>query len=756
VELGRYTLRWVPRRLKIGLIIVCGLLVAASASFFLLFPKIGSWVVRTRVLPRIAKRLDRELSVARIDVRYGHASLGGVKLVGPNDPPTAPLASAERVTVDFDFWAALGGDVKLGRLVVESPRLALRRDAAGVDNVSDLVARLRRPDEGAAGEARSGKRILPSAVEVKDGTVTAIDEHSGLRAGIDDVDGVVPLAPAGHARFSLAGVHADHRLGPRLTASLIVDAEVADPRATLAITVNDGSATVWPKLSLTGIAGTVQAGSTPGRAVIELHGGYGGVDEVLWRADGWLDVAGQSGQVKLRADRFSLDKIEKVLADTPIQNPENTAVDASLDLTLAAGVLGFSGSLDFSGLTVYHPALADEPLRDLSFRGTVKGRYALGPRILDLDEAGFSFRGVDATLHGEAALVGGTEPDGTARADRRVKADLALAPVPCQTALNALPREIAPHLQGFKLKGTFTTELHVDIDWANLDALDLGGNVGIFNCKAVDVPAEMKKDRLMGEFEQVVELEENDFMSFMVGPSNPDFVPYADVSPYLLNSLMTTEDSGFMKHHGFINREFKSALIKDLKEGYFKYGASSITMQLVKNVFLYREKTLARKLQELFLTWYVETILPKERLLEIYVNVIEFGPGIYGIGPAARHYFGKSAKDLGPVESAFFSSILPNPKGRYLQYCKGELTKWGDAKIQRILKLEKERQLLTEDELAAALATPLAFDRTEALPEAECIKQTKLMIEKARPTTAGAVRAAPAATRAPARPSGNR
>src|SRR5262249_8598424 len=141
-----------------------------------------------------------------------------------------------------------------------------------------------------------------------------------------------------------------------------------------------------------------------------------------------------------------------------------------------------------------------------------------------------------------------------------------------------------------------------------------------------------------------------------------------------------------------------------------------------------------------FLTWYIETVLPKERLLEMYVNVIEFGPGLYGIGPAARHYFGKTARELGPTESAFFSSILPNPKGRYLQYCKGELTKWGDAKIQRILKIERERGLLTDAELAAALATPLFFDRTEALPEAECIRQTKLMIEKARPTQPGAVR----------------
>jgi membrane peptidoglycan carboxypeptidase len=157
-------------------------------------------------------------------------------------------------------------------------------------------------------------------------------------------------------------------------------------------------------------------------------------------------------------------------------------------------------------------------------------------------------------------------------------------------------------------------------------------------------------------------------------------------------------------------------------------------MQLVKNVLLYREKTLSRKLQELVLAWYIETVLPKERLLEIYVNVIEFGPGIYGIGPAARHYFGKPAAQLSPLESAFFSSILPNPKQRYLQYCEGTLSRWGDAKVQRIVQLMHKRGLINDEELATASSSPLAFDRTEALPPDECKKKVRAMLKKTRPT----------------------
>jgi hypothetical protein len=397
-------------------------------------------------------------------------------------------------------------------------------------------------------------------------------------------------------------------------------------------------------------------------------------------------------------------------------------------------VLSFSGALDLQGLNVFHEWLASEPVRNLGFRGRVRGSYATRQRLLALDELAISFRGIEARIEGAAALVGGEDQPGQPRAERRVRARVVVPAMPCQQVLAAVPVELAPRMQGFSLRGNFSADVTLEIDWARLDDVVLDGSVGIWGCKVLAAPDDLRPERLLGEFDHVVEVEENDFISFRVGPSNPDFVPIEEVSPYLLKSFFTTEDAGFLKHRGFIVREFRSALIKDLKEGYFKYGASSITMQLVKNVFLHRSKTLSRKLQELFLTWYIETVLPKERLLEMYVNVIEFGPGLYGIGPAARHYFGKPARDLNPVEAAFFSSILPSPKKRYMQYCEGELNRWSDAKVQRILKLMHERGHITAEEYAQALATPLAFDRTEALPAAECKKMTQKMIEKARPT----------------------
>jgi membrane peptidoglycan carboxypeptidase len=289
-------------------------------------------------------------------------------------------------------------------------------------------------------------------------------------------------------------------------------------------------------------------------------------------------------------------------------------------------------------------------------------------------------------------------------------------------------------MQGYKAKGMFDADVRLEIDWTKLDALVLDGHVGINHCKIVDEPADSPK-RLKEPFEHYVEVEKGEWLSFIVGPENPDFVPIADISPNLIKSILTTEDGAFYKHHGFIVSEFRTALISDLKARAFRHGASSITMQMVKNVLLYREKTLARKLQELFLTWHVENTLDKDRILEIYFNVIEYGPSLYGIGPAARHYFGKLAKDLTPKEAAFFSSILPNPKDRYRQYCQGSLFKWTEAKVDRILLLMLKRERITQEEYDTAMATPLVFVKDGSESEKDCMERVKKAIKNARPTT---------------------
>jgi hypothetical protein len=331
------------------------------------------------------------------------------------------------------------------------------------------------------------------------------------------------------------------------------------------------------------------------------------------------------------------------------------------------------------------------------------------------------------------------------------KIDLAFSvpKLPCAKALASIPSVAIPHLAGFTLRGDFMADFGVKIDFANLEAVDLWGKIGIDGCKVLKAPPEVLA--LAGQDSLVLNVEvprklgdvpkkgaaakdEPDVMTVVVGPDNPDFVPYSQISPALTASIMTTEDNGFFKHRGWVSSEFKSALRRNLQRGGFRLGASSITMQMTKNVLLSREKTLSRKLQELFLVWYIEQLLPKERILELYFNAIEFGPRIYGIGAATRHYFGKHPSELTPLEAAFFSSILPSPKRRYIQYCHGApLAQW-DKYIRRILAKAHERGRVSPEEYQVYATQPLVFDRKEAtFTEKQCLDWVKSMVPKPEP-----------------------
>jgi hypothetical protein len=149
-----------------------------------------------------------------------------------------------------------------------------------------------------------------------------------------------------------------------------------------------------------------------------------------------------------------------------------------------------------------------------------------------------------------------------------------------------------------------------------------------------------------------------------IGPTNQNFTPLADISPNFKNALLTSEDPSFFRHHGFVEESIRKSIAVNFKEKRFKRGGSTISMQLVKNVFLSRQKTLARKAEEILIVWLIESnkLISKQRLLEVYFNIIEMGENVYGIGEAARHYFGKTPAELTIGEGIFLANIVPKPK----------------------------------------------------------------------------------------------
>nr|WP_262898976.1 biosynthetic peptidoglycan transglycosylase [Hymenobacter piscis] len=152
--------------------------------------------------------------------------------------------------------------------------------------------------------------------------------------------------------------------------------------------------------------------------------------------------------------------------------------------------------------------------------------------------------------------------------------------------------------------------------------------------------------------------------TFLVGPENPEFTPYNQVADELKYAIMTAEDPRFMSHRGFMEKAFVKSAIQNLKERRFARGGSTLSMQLVKNVFLTRKKTIVRKVEEALIVWIIENtrLATKERMLEVYLNIIEWGPKIYGVHEAADFYFSKSPANLNLSESLYLASIIPSPK----------------------------------------------------------------------------------------------
>jgi monofunctional biosynthetic peptidoglycan transglycosylase len=140
------------------------------------------------------------------------------------------------------------------------------------------------------------------------------------------------------------------------------------------------------------------------------------------------------------------------------------------------------------------------------------------------------------------------------------------------------------------------------------------------------------------------------------------WVPLSQISPYVVKAVIISEDDKFWSHEGFDFDAIQKAIEKDIKKKKFKFGGSTISQQLAKNLYLSPSKNPIRKIKEAILTWRIERHLSKKRIIELYLNVAEWGEGLFGIEAAARRYYGKTASALTAKEAARLASVLPNPR----------------------------------------------------------------------------------------------
>lgn len=195
--------------------------------------------------------------------------------------------------------------------------------------------------------------------------------------------------------------------------------------------------------------------------------------------------------------------------------------------------------------------------------------------------------------------------------------------------------------------------------------------------------------------------------SFMVGPENPDYRTLDQIPEILRHAVMTSEDGSFYYHNGFQPEAFRQSLVQNIKERRFARGGSTISMQLIKNIYLTRNKNIARKAEEAFIVWLIENyhLVSKNRMLEVYLNIIEWGPGIYGANEASRFYFKKDVSQLTLAEAIFMAGIIPRPK--YFRYAfdeNGKLKEYMQHYYELVARKMASQGRITEEQKIALKA----------------------------------------------------
>jgi hypothetical protein len=629
---------------------------------------------------------DRLTALTGLPSRIGGVEAGLTGTVRLSDVAVGDLFAARAIEARVALPNLLAGRLSADEIQVEAPRLRARVVGTDVDaaNVMRRIAsrRAARPARPAGG-VRPVRRIVVTegdlVVEVAGvGTLAASDvELHPQASGVRVVTGAVRIHADG------AGVHAD--AGFERAA-----ADVALPAVRVErMVATGGHATArgpgGPALALGGATVTFGMGA---RAI---------------RATGDVDDAGVPRPVELvlAGDAVAVTLDHVPLAAAAPWLPAALAVgDARLTGTIDAsridGGVAIAARGELAGAALASPTIADRPVPlDVSGRLTARHRGA----ALD----------VDATLAaGKANLVA------TAHLDRGVTGwdhggvRVTVPPTSCLDVLDAIPRPLRGATAGLTVDGTASARF--DLKLAGTaepgQAVRLAARVDVGGCRVLAEAPGGDPARLATAREHVF----FDGSRRRIGPGTDGWVRLDDLYGYVPGAFVAAEDARFWDHGGFDVEQIARSLEVDLRERRLARGGSTISQQLVKNVYLGPERTFARKLQEAILTWRLEATTAKRTILEQYLNVIELGPGVFGLDAAARHWFDKPATRLTTRQAAFLAALTPEPRSMTARIrAAGGLDRRSKERVDVVLRAMKRGGVIDADRLDTARASDLDF-----------------------------------------------
>ncbi|MFT7623849.1 MAG: hypothetical protein ACI9WU_003034, partial [Myxococcota bacterium] len=409
-------------------------------------------------------------------------------------------------------------------------------------------------------------------------------------------------------------------------------------------------------------------------------------------------------QVQLHAQSLPLHPWRALLPSAVTTTPETRLQDTRLRFMYSAESdrLEVHGEAHVEALTVTMKRLAADPMEGVSLGGKLNA-------VLDLAAARLSV--TETQLKVGAVPVDVTFDAHDLSQSAILNWHVRVPRIAGQAVVDALPSAFLGKLAGLKLKGDIAWDFKGYLDTRDMDSLKYEAQPESWGFEVDSLGDAVSFSRLRKRFVHRVREGDGTEREFSTGPGSGNWVPLDSVSPWLAKVLTTTEDGTFWRHDGIAFFAIRDAAIDNLEKGKFYRGASTLTQQLVKNVFLEREKTIARKLQEMFLSWRLEQYLSKRQILALYLNVIELGPGIYGIRRASRHYFDKHPKELTLVECAFLASILPNPRKYHYMFRRGEVTENWRKGLERIIAVMEKRGKVTSAQMRGAAPYAPVFRR---------------------------------------------
>jgi len=282
---------------------------------------------------------------------------------------------------------------------------------------------------------------------------------------------------------------------------------------------------------------------------------------------------------------------------------------------------------------------------------------------------------------------------------------------------SSFPDGLFENLEGIKTTGQVNYALNFKLEEANPDALIFSSGLAKKDFKIIGYGA--TDLRLMnGSFSYTPYESGKPVRNIYVGGGNPFFCPYEQIPATVKNAILSAEDGYFFTHNGFNEDAFRKSIIINFKEKSFKRGGSTISMQLVKNIFLNRQKTVMRKIEEALIVWLIENnrLTTKTRMFEVYLNAIEWGPNVYGIGEASFFYFNKHPSALTLGESIFLASIVPRPKFfRYSFTTDGTLKPYLKGYFRLISGIMLRRGAITPEDTVAMFESVSLLGRAREL-----------------------------------------